>query len=282
MRTGLDLRSSAVYGATVNAGSGRFTIEWLIQPDDFGPEALELIAEGELTLSIPNRLAIVKSVAIEPTDLPTPEDRIFFELAQSVLESEKSFLFLSQATGVDGRYLGTILRREHLPLICKAYDLNCERKADQPGFQLRSIALGKGYLAFCHQEEGELTCLVDLAGDDVSICFIQGGQIAEVGSLKNPGHDLTTPAGQEQLAIDLKTVVNFKQATLLDLGISIPLSSLLFFGEAVDDSFRKTVETYFPSGVSQPRFHDGLLKAGETIEPEAMPLFLVALGMAVN
>ena len=280
--TGIDRRGDSITVATVGSESGRVTIERLQQLDAPPGSDPVRIDNGRVTLAVPGQKAIVKPVRLEVDDGLSTEDRLRFELAQSLLEGEDSFIFAHQYTGDDGRYLGMVFRREHTLQICESCGLDYESLGNRLSFQLRSIALGQGYLTFCRKEESELICLADLAGGAASICFIYGGNIVEVASLSIARDDLASQSGREQFAVNLKTIVNYKQAALMDAGICVPVSSLLFSGESVDDDFRRTVQVFFPAGVNQPRLHDGFLGDIADQTRPALPLLLVALGLAVN
>ena len=175
-----------------------------------------------------------------------------------------------------------ILRRDRAAKVCESLGCDLQTDGDGLSFQLRSIGLGRGYLAFCQKEEAELVCLVDLARGVASICLVYGSDIVDVASLVTDTFDLANETGREQFAVDLKTVINYRQVTLSEIGISVPLSSLLLVGDQVDDDFRKIVQTYFPIGVRAPKVHDGFLAGVDLESTESLPLFLVALGLAVK
>jgi len=280
--TGIDRRGQIVLAATTASESGRITIERLQRLEGEPDKNRDWTKSAGVTLAVPDHMAIVKSVRTEAGDESTAGDRLHFELAQSLLESEDNFVFAFQATGDDLRHLGMVLRRETASQLCESFGCDYGSCRDRLSFQLRSVGLGKGYLTFCKQEEGELICLTDLAGSVASICFVHGSNIVDTASLSMTEHDLTSVSGQDRFAIELKTIVNYKQAALMDAGICVPLSSLLFTGDNVNDAFRQAVQTYFPMGVNSPRLHDGFFGGIEDETLESWPLFLVALGLAVN
>ena len=65
------------------------------------------------------------------------------------------------------------------------------------------------------------------------------------------------------------------------LGIPTPVQPT-FIDLLNNDSFREIVQTYFPVGVRLPELHDGFLGDPAVEPPADWPLFLVALGLAVN
>ena len=280
-RIGIDRRGRQVVTATTRHDSGRITIDQLQRFDPGSPEESPWADAGAVALAVPDQLATVKLVWLEAGGETTREDRNRFELARSLLEDETDFVFASQSTGNDLRPLGLAFRRETVARLGLSCGCDPNALGDRLSLQARSIGLGRGYLAFCRQAEGELTCLVDLTASAASICFVRGTDIVEVASLATSEQDLASAHGREQFGVDLKTVVNFKQAALMEVGIGVPLSSLLLAGDGVDDGFREAVQTYFPVGVGRPRLHDGFIGGIEGETDESLSRYLVALGATV-
>ena len=280
--TGIDRRDRGIFIATTEIDSGRFIITGLRCCSDTTNFRAELSELNGVGLAVPEPLAIVKSVVIDAGDIATREDRVRFEMTASMLDDEEQSLLTIQTTGNDCHYLGMILRRDRAAKVCESLGCDLETDNDRLSFQLRSIGLGRGYLAFCQKEEAELVCLVDLTGGVASICLVYGSNIVDVSSLATDTFDLANETGREQFAVDLKTVINYRQVTLSEIGISVPLSSLLLVGDQVDDDFRRIVQTYFPIGVRAPKVHDGFLAGVDLESAESLPLFLVALGLAVK
>jgi len=280
--TGVDRRDRGIFVATTEIDSGRVTITGLRRYSAATDCHSEWSEGGGVRLAVPESLAIVKSVVIDAGDIAIREDRVRFEMTASMLDDEEQSLLTTQATGDDCRYLGMILRRDRAAKVCESLGCDLETDQDRLSFQLRAIGLGRGYLTFCRKEEAELVCLVDLTGGIASICLVHGSHIVDVASLATDPFDLTTEAGREQFAVDLKTVINYRQVALTEAGISMPLSRLLLVGDRVDDDFCRIVQTYFPVGVRTPEVHDGFLTGVDSESAESLPLFLVALGLAVN
>ena len=280
--TGVDRRDRGTFVATTGSESGRTAIQSLRQITEETDSPADWVGNAGVRVAIPEPPAMVKSIRIAAGDEPPVEDRLRFEMSCSLLESADKFIFATQATGNDCRYLGMMLRRDRAARYCDSLGCDFESNGNRLSFQLRAIGLGLGYLTFCRKEEAELVCLTDLTSSAASICLVSGSHIVDVASLATADFDLQTEAGRERFAVDLKTIINFRQATLMEAGISVPVSSLLFAGDDVDDGFREIVGKYFPVGVKAPRMHDGFLAGLDIDDPELLTLFLVALGMAVN
>ena len=149
-------------------------------------------------------------------------------------------------------------------------------------FRMRARALGLGYLRFCERDDGAVVGLVDLTPTGASVCVIHDRAVVDVAHLSLHNRALSSDRDWEQLAVDLKTVINFRLAGLLERGIRTPLARLVVVGDAVNDSQRRVIERYFPVGVTAPRFHRGYVSDSVEAEAATWPLFLPALGLTVD
>ncbi len=276
--TGIDYHSGLTYTAVVEDVSGRLIIKSLTCRGAEESADPQLECEN-LTLAVPDNQAVVKRLRLNGNHQSDFRTRLSFELAQSSLEDEQLFQFDFHAVEEQNRYLGLVYRRELLARLkqsCGVDDLSVE-------YRLRSIALGRGYLAFCRQEEGDLLCLADLTSDGVSMCLVHRQRLIDVAFLPCVGQGIAATEEKGRLAIDLKTVVNFRLAALLDHGVSLPLSGLVFSGNGIDSQFCETLEKYFHVDVTPPRIHDGYLGSLAGTAPVEDPIrFLVALGLAAG
>ena len=281
-RVGLDCRGHSFLIAEVAEDGGRPSIAGLIVSDQppgerFGPDD-----ERAVGMTISDRLATIKVVFLDHASGLPEEDLVRFELGRALLEPEREFEMGVERTGTDGRYLGVTVRRHCLKDVGKAFgfgDLDI-----RPGmhFEVRSIAIGRGYLAYCHPSEGDLMALVDLAGEVASICLLYRRRVVDVASIVLTSLEEVGPGWAERFAVDLKTVINFRMANLLDAGIGVPLSRLLLWGERVDDSFRESLQSMFPIAIGEPSLNEALFaNAVDTGGPTANR-FLAALGLTVN
>jgi len=279
--TGIDLRGNRLFAASLRDESGRLIVDRLVS--DFGTLDVqrELQVDGTVTLAVPDRLVMVKRIQLEASFSGSLEDRLHFELVQSLLESEDTFHFDYLPVEGENRYLAMIVRREHLAEIIERYHLEWLRTERRLSFRSRSVALGKGYLTFGASQDGDLTALADLAGETASICFIYHRRIVDIAALPF-SHELLSDAGRERFAVDLKTLVNYRLSRLFEAGVSVPLGRMLLSGDGIDDDLLRVTQAYFPAGVDRPRLLDGYFSAGVEAAHETLPLYLVALGLAVN
>jgi len=209
-------------------------------------------------------------------------NRLLYELVQSVLEDEQLFVYDVHPAGQEGDWFGLIFRRHVLERLKLDCGLAGAKMAPPLVFLPRSMALGRAYLNFCRREEGDLICLVDLSNGAASICLVRGGNVIDLASLALAEGCLDSAVEREQLAVDLKTIISFRLSSLMDRGISTPLSNLVLSGLGADDDLRNVVQSYFPVGVKAPSINPGyLIDSVREAEP-APERFLVALGLTVN
>lgn len=216
--------------------------------------------------SIPDREVVVKSMHV-PADQPLPsEERARFELAASLLDSEDFYTFDLIPTSRPNRILGLAYRRQS--------------PTGNTG-RMRAAALGMGYLTFARTEPGDLVCLADIGAEAVSVCFVYQKKIISLTSL---AFDRSTPVDEQackKIAVELRTITNFKLAELADLGITVPLAKLVVSGEC-EESWLPVFTRLFPTGVTRPRLNEAYF--AESARGGEVPLerFMVALGLTVK
>jgi hypothetical protein len=278
---GIDRRGGSFFTVEVDYDAGRPRVTSLGRSEIAPGADLSRSEDGRVVLSVADDLAIVKAIYPGSGKFPSVNERLRFELSQSLLEDESAFGCLFQNTGNDRRFLGAALRQQLLTDLQSQYGFVGDSDTNL-SFQLRSFALGRGYLSFCRREAGDLVVLVDLVEGLASVCLLSRDQIVDVTSLKLDPDQLASAAGRDRLAVDLKTVVNFRLAALIDSGISVPISGLAVSGEGVGDDFIDTVQRYFRVNISQPVLNEGYFAEGDHPDRDDWPLYLVALGLTVN
>jgi hypothetical protein len=278
---GIDRRGNTFYAVEVDFDAGRPSIVRFYRGDTSPAGDEAWAGDTSIAVTVPDDLAIVKAICPGSGQFPSVEDRLRFELGQSLLEDESVFHFLIQPTGNERRYLGAALRRHLLSELRSGYGLEEQTDAD-PVYQLRSFALGRGYLNFCRRESGDLIALVDLCHGRVSVCLVYRDQIVDVISLKPGEASPDAPEARDRLAVDLKTVVNFRLAGLMEAGVTVPVSSLLITGQDVDPSLIEAVRRYFKVNIGQPAFHEGCFAGQDLSDPAERALYLAALGSTVK
>ena len=277
---GLDIRGDGCCVARVRTDNGSALVESLqcvASADSLTP----LLAGGRSVLAVPDRNVIVKTIPPPQIQNVAVADLVRFELGRTLLDDEAEFAFDYAQAGTDGRLLGLGYRRAYLRQICRPWGLDDE-SVDRVRFRSRALALGRGYLAHCERDPGDLVALADLNPPAVSICMIYRDSVVDLAWLDITALDLAAPADRERFAVDLKTMLNFRRGSLRDSGISMPLAALIVTGDLAVDQMQPTLQQYFPSGILVPRLRPALFSDPESAASDAALRFLVALGLAAN
>lgn len=281
IRVGIDRENGRLLVARVSDSSGRTLVEQLAAVENGGLPGSGLLTGGRIVSCVPDADVIVRPVYLPDITITDDDSPARFELAMSMLEPENNFAFKVIPTGLDFRYLGLIFRREHLAELDSSIGVGHVDGYPSEGYQSRAVALGNGYLSFCRRHAGELLCIVDLDKAGTSICFIFREHVVSVSHLPRYEGDLADDKSVRRLAVELKTVINFRLMSLASDGISVPMSVLILTGDGVDERVRKIFGELFPSGVVEPQINRALL--GENIAADITPEhYLVALGLAAN
>lgn len=281
-RIGIDLRGDSLLIAATVAESGRVTV---LRLDQIRPPVLDdgaLAPDDSIALAVPDNQVMVKTVRVNPTGAISQSDRVRFELLQSVLEGEDAYHFDSTPTGNNDRRLGLIFHRQHIAELTDRLGLSAAAQENRVFFQSRPVALGRGYLAFGLELNDPFIVLVDLAGDAASICFVYDRRVVDVASLSLSGHDFSVDPERRRFAVDLKTIINYKQSTLRDAGISVPPARVLLSGELMSDAVRDAVQSHFSVEVAGTKLNEGFFGSLARAARDSLPLYVAALGLTVN
>jgi hypothetical protein len=231
-----------------------------------------------VTFSVPDSRVVVKSLHLpegQPGDLTA---RARFEIEQALLDDPADYESDLLPGISEHRYLALIMRRSHIANIRQ--EIHCEALPATP--TPRSIALARGYRAFCRTGGGDLICLADVVDNEISVAVLYRNKPAASAFLNLNGIDLTRETNCRQFAIELKTVVNFRLSALADQGVTVPLSRLLISGESVSDTAVAMLETLFPCGVRRPEFNMAYFENSDEVRGQLSDSCLAALGLAVN
>jgi len=281
-RVGIDYRDGVFYAARVRHGSGRPEVLALVRYDEKHLGEHHLLKDGEIVMSVPDDTVLIKDLEIPPGGGVPDLARVEFELAQSVLEDDSAYLFDSLESGIEGHYLGMLMRREADTNSPAAVFTRAAGLDREPHRRIRGAALGQGYLAFCSPEKGDLTCLIDITKKLATFCFLYRRAIIGLAHLALGGIDPGSPDGRERLAIEAKTVINFKTASFFESGVTLPLSAVLVSGIADGDPFLDVLSRYFAVPVGRPEVNRGFFSKPEQVAGIPLGQYLVALGLGTN
>ncbi len=274
-RVGIDLRGNDLCTASVGEVDGRVQILWLARAPR--SEQISYPENAQLSVAVPDHLVMVKQYQMRNGVGPDLETRLQFEMEQSLLEEGSLFAFDSLRTGLTDRHLGLIYRRERLKSLADAVGMSPE--LNSRNCLARSAALGRGYKAFCRTSGGELHGLIDLSETELSLCLLYRGEITLLGHLTLDTYDATSESSIRRLAMDIKTLVSFKLASLAEMGLTLPMSRLTLSGDLPDALFDQLTR-YFPTGLGKAEVNPSFLS--DSVDTAQRPeLYLPALGMAV-
>lgn len=272
-RTGIDRRRDWYRLARVadDGGRPRVVSLWTAESPSW--------PEGDfVAFSVPDSAVIFKTLYLpegHPADL---QARARFEIEQALLDDPAEYESdLLPGIG-DDRYFAQVMRRSHIAQI--RHTLHNGNSLAAPG--PRSIALARGYRAFCRPPGGDVICLADVVDNEVSVAILYRNKPAASAFLNLGGADFAVEADCRRFAIELKTVVNFRLSALADQGVTVPLSKLLISGESVTDTAVGMLETLFPCGVRRPDFNMAFFDNSEELRSQLSDSCLAALGLAVN
>ena len=162
-RIGIDCRAEFFYTARVRTDGDTSRVETLARFKKENLKGHEYLADSDLTLCLPDREVMVKTLNLKKPDPEDLEAVIRFELSQSLLDDEADFAFDFLSAGSNGRYLGLVHRKECHVRVLNIYGFDEDDEyARSARFKMRAAALAEGYLKFCHHRNNELVGLVDL------------------------------------------------------------------------------------------------------------------------
>lgn len=281
VRIGIDYRDGLFYVARVDHRSGRPEVKALVrfERDHFGAHAL--LEGGTTVFSVADDIVVAKRVAISDNGRDA-NLKVRFELSQAILEDESLFYFDVLPTARTGCYLGLMIRKERL-LADFANLLNRQQSTlGEAQHLIRAAALARGYIGFCRQTGGELICLADFNGSLLSLALMYREQVIDLTYMDLGKFDLVAAPGLEKMAIDLKTVINYRISMLFAEGITVPLSALLIAGDRANQDTVKTLRRFFSIDTELPKVNPGFFSNPQALAEIPLEKYLVALGLAVK
>jgi len=281
LRTGIDCQDGRVVLARVDNGGERPVGKTLGVVEGDCPAGHDCLCGSAPILVVPDREVIVKLMLVPGTEKVHDRRLLEFELAACMLESERNFVFDAIPTGFPQQHLGLVYRRERLAQLYDRIGLWPKQRFAAGRCRARSVALGRGFMSFCQQLEDELVCLIDIAGEDGSVCLLRHGDIVNVGCFGASGLTDSDPETTRRIAIEAKTIVSFKLASLGQGAGPMPPPRLLLSGESVSPAARDIFADYFAGEIGRPQL-DMTRMTPDIQAPTNPECWLAALGAAVK
>lgn len=277
---GVDFDGPECRLAVVDSGAGR--LEQLIAcPASQLADYSGTLNAGRVVLPVPTNHVLVKNLRLGD-DGRNRFDRAAFELAQAVLADERDFVFDVLPTGLTDHLLGLAVRRETVDRMVGDRMVTAAGQVAPGHYRASAVALGLGFLHYAAPASAEPVAITADTDGLISIGIVHRGHIVALGHLDASRLETETPSGRERFAVELKTVIDFRLASLFDLGLTLPLAGMQVTGKAFDTELIEVLESYFRVAVSRPGWRAGMnLPPG--LENDTQPgAYLVALGLTVN
>ncbi len=279
-KVGIDLRGDLFYVARVEHQPARYEIKALLRLERQHLGEHHLMNGAGAVLSMPDEMVMVKRISLNGSN--DIDQRTRFELMQSLPEDRGEYLFDIKESGLEKHYLGMAIRRDRL------HEYKTRVLGDrigvmaEAGYEMRAAALASGYTEFCRKSGGDLICLADFTAPAVSVAFVYQNMLTDLTSLPLGKYELDDPAGFRRMAVELKTLVNFRTGSLFSDGITTPLSGLVVSGDDVSEEFLDRLKGFFSIDVTRPQINTGFFSGEADLTSVPLEKYLVALGLAAK
>lgn len=281
LRVGIDIHDDLALVARVSNDLGRPVVDRL---DELAVDELAgqpWLNSCQLVLGLDDALVQVKNLTLK---LPPEIDFRAagkFELSHCLLEPEENFLFSTYRTGLEHNFVGTICRLERLKRLVDRLGLAPKDGFRSDNFIARSAALGSGYMAYCHDEPGELIGVIDLGGQSAAISLIYKSRPISLAHMPLANGTDDDEPRLKQIAVQAKTMINLQISRLSGEGLNLPLATLILSGEQADQRACDIFSGQFPSGVKLPTINPAFL-IDSLNGRDDIGRFLVPMGLAFN
>jgi hypothetical protein len=295
---GIDYRSGRYYTARVRQEAMGHKVTALITATGSELKEHQVLESEDMIFSVPDDKVVVKNLHLSQAGRWDTDLLARFELSQSLLDDENEFCFGILSTGQPNHCLGLVTRRWKLEELTNSLFSSLNPATLSPKYEMRAVALGKGYLNFCHPEQGELVCLADFGDNVASICFVSGGNIVGLAHLPpsqfdRSGRHWPAPDGLaltglnselelKKIAVEFKTIVNFRLPSLFEERITPPLSALIVSGDGNDSPVKSALEQHFQVPVTAPRIDKRFIEESPAAAEDPLEDYLVAMGLTIN
>ena len=274
---GIDNRDGTYFVARVEHHTGRPDIKALIRFDADHFNGHHLLEGNKIVISIPDNQTMIKQVQIFADE--NAREKVQFELETALIDSPDRFLFDIIQTNLDNHYVGLTIHKELTNKLIEPFIKQNGDLSFSTAGVMRAAALARGFLTYCTQSGGEFAAVIDFGKNSASIAFIYQQQIIDLSGLSLHENYYSNKENFHSLIIELKTLLNYKSAALLEKGISLPLSKLFVIGEYVDDTLLETLSQNLKIETTRPEINRGFISDRNENKDIPLDKYLVALGL---
>jgi len=277
-RIGIDCRGQLYYVARIDHGTGRQEVKALLRLEKQHLGDHQLLKGGQSVLSLADENVLVKRLRLEGND----ELPVRFELSQTLPDGPTEYWFDSVPSGLEGQVIGLAVHRDRMKEYINALLGDRAAAFSNAYWRMRAAALAAGYLNFCRRTGGDLVCLADFNVSSVSLAFTYQGMVVDVCHLPLARFDPGSVEDITKMAIEMKTLINFRCANLFSEGITTPLSSLIVSGENVTEGLIENIQRMFTIDIRRPAINTGFISSEADLTGVPLENYVVALGLAAN
>jgi hypothetical protein len=227
-RSGANVVGNRIFLASCTSGGGRLLIDTLKEIDISSEKKKDSEKTGDLYFGVSEKEAVIKRVKIPQAVSLDQEKLALFEFLASLPGNEDSYYL--ETFDLNGRpeRLAVAYNRE---LVRSRIDQFSTWLSAPSGFRLRSLSLASAFINYCHPKGGDMICLLDLSGEDLTFCILNRSHAVTVGYLPNDYIRLEKELyDTRRFLTDLSAVLQFHLSLLFSGGHSAPLSLLILSG----------------------------------------------------
>jgi hypothetical protein len=272
VKYGLDLYQGRISMVINRGSSGREKFEFL---DDADLDRVMSVIEqenGECCLSVFEKEAVIKRVAVSEDSSFDPQDTIPFEMSVSLLDETGDYFVESYSGGERNTYLAVAYNKKMISQ--KNASIGNPKK--MPGFKLRSLAMSDAFKKYCRHPGGRLLCLLDIGDKTASYCLLDDLKAVMPGSVTSA----TEADGvSDTFLIDIAATIQYQHAQQSNGSQTLPLSLIIMTGRKASPEKAAQLEKITGIKTVLPEMKKELFSEDSV---ETASRFLVALGLTVD
>ncbi|SYZ74645.1 hypothetical protein TRIP_C90273 [Candidatus Zixiibacteriota bacterium] len=274
---GLNVVGDKILIAANRSGGGLMVVDTLDDLKHLSHKGAFKNESGTLHFGVSEKEAVIKRVRIPASTNLDREKLILFEFLASLPGKEENYYLETHNLNGCPECLAVAYRRENIQRQIE----ECKSRLFAPsGFRLRSLAMASAFKHFSIPMGGDMICLLDISGDDITFCILDRGLPAAIGQLSNDYVCLEKEIYNTRgLLVDLAAILQYHLSLLFTGGHSAPLSLVILSGTEANADLAAIIGEKLKIKTLLPEFRSELL-AGDLI-PSAHQYF-INLGLTVG